>query len=85
MSKDNKEDDAFERIERTDSRFFDLLLFAFEKINLNPRMAAVMVMSEITHIAVHKESCEVRFYFKSDPEILQQRICETEKSTSILH
>ena len=72
------------QVEKTDDRFFDLLVFAFERLDLTPRVAALMVMSDIFKLEIDRETEEVRFYFKTDPIALQQRLDELHRSP-VLH
>ncbi|MFP4678828.1 hypothetical protein ABWH58_10935, partial [Pasteurella multocida] len=59
----------FIRIEKTDDRFLDLLVFMLKKIDLTPENMAVMIASEITYIELRQEAMEIRFYFNQDPSI----------------
>lgn len=46
----------FIRIEKTDDRFLDLLVFMLKKIDLTPENMAVMIASEITYIELRQEA-----------------------------
>ncbi|MFP4678825.1 hypothetical protein ABWF18_11095, partial [Pasteurella multocida] len=64
----------FIRIEKTDDRFLDLLVFMLKKIELTPENMAVMIASEITYIELRQETMEIRFYFNQDPSIFHAKL-----------
>ncbi|MFP4727098.1 hypothetical protein ABWF18_11100, partial [Pasteurella multocida] len=64
----------FIRIEKTDDRFLDLLVFMLKKIDLTPENMAVMIASEITYIELRQEAMEIRFYFNQDPSIFHAKL-----------
>lgn len=73
------------RIAREDERFFDLLSFALEKIELTPKAVALLVISEIICLEICKKTGEARFYFKTNPSIIQKRLAQSGQSSSHLH
>ncbi|HDR1693357.1 hypothetical protein QQW93_00465 [Pasteurella multocida] len=66
----------FIRIEKTDDRFLDLLVFMLKKIDLTPENMAVMIASEITYIELRQEAMEIRFYFNQDPSIFHAKLAK---------
>lgn len=75
----------FIRIEKTDDRFLDLLVFMLKKIDLTPENMAVMIASEITYIELRQETMEIRFYFKKDPSIFHAKLEKLAKDSDTIH
>ncbi|HHT7856378.1 hypothetical protein [Pasteurella multocida] len=75
----------FIRIEKTDDRFLDLLVFMLRKIELTPENMAVMIASEITYIELRQETMEIRFYFNQDPSIFHAKLEKLAKDSDTIH
>ncbi|HDR0691089.1 hypothetical protein ACNO7P_10550 [Bisgaard Taxon 45] len=75
----------FIRIEKTDDRFLDLLVFMLKKIELTPENMAVMIASEITYIELRQETMEIRFYFNQDPSIFHAKLEKFAKDSDTIH
>lgn len=75
----------FIRIEKTDDRFLDLLVFMLRKIELTPENMAVMIASEITYIELRQETMEIRFYFNQDPSIFHAKLEKLAKYSDTIH
>ncbi|MGC7590058.1 hypothetical protein ACPWUF_06215 [Bisgaard Taxon 46] len=75
----------FIRIEKTDDRFLDLLVFMLKKIELTPENMAVMIASEITYIELRQETMEIRFYFNQDPSIFHAKLEKFAKDSNTIH
>ncbi|HEA3250934.1 TPA: hypothetical protein RVS92_001202 [Pasteurella multocida] len=75
----------FIRIEKTDDRFLDLLVFMLKKIDLTPENMAVMIASEITYIELRQETMEIRFYFNQDPSIFHAKLEKLAKDSDTIH
>ncbi|HHE3603385.1 TPA: hypothetical protein ACPD3O_001419 [Pasteurella multocida] len=75
----------FIRIEKTDDRFLDLLVFMLRKIELTPENMAVMITSEITYIELRQETMEIRFYFNQNPSIFHAKLEKLAKDSDTIH
>ncbi|HDX1164864.1 hypothetical protein ACFGXD_04375 [Pasteurella multocida] len=75
----------FIRIEKTDDRFLDLLVFMLRKIELTPENMAVMIASEITYIELRQETMEIRFYFNQDPSFFHAKLEKLAKDSDTIH
>ncbi|MFC0918853.1 hypothetical protein ACFGWN_04525 [Pasteurella multocida] len=75
----------FIRIEKTDDRFLDLLVFMLKKIELTPENMAVMIAIEITYIELRQETMEIRFYFNQDPSIFHAKLEKLAKDSDTIH
>ncbi len=85
LNTQNTKSTKFVKIDKTDDRFLDLLLFMLKKIDLTPENMAVMISSEITHIEAEFETMEIRFYFNQDPSIFHAKLEKLVKDSDTIH